>query len=94
MVLGLALDYAFYPLGQTGAPKFDQGANGVWLAFDFARGQSKESPSRLAARMQKDGFRDLFFLVRYIGKSGRLRFDVHTPARQLNAQLKHANPRL
>ncbi|RYX82484.1 hypothetical protein EON83_19375 [bacterium] len=90
----LALDYALYPLGETSAPKFDSAQNGVWLAFDFAQGKSKETPPHLAARMRDEGFKDLYFHVRYIGESGRLRYNIHQTARKFNAQLKVSDPKL
>lgn len=92
--LALALDYALYPLGQTSSPKFDSGQNAIWLSFDFASGKATETVEHLAARMRENGFRDAYFHVRYIGQSGRLRFDVHNSSRQLNARLKTVEPRL
>ncbi len=94
IVLALALDYALYPLGETSAPKFDKSENGVWLAFDFAQGKAKETPAHLAGRMHSDGFKDLYFLVRYIGQSGRLRFDTHSSSHKFNAQIRQADPTL
>ncbi len=92
VALGLTLDYALYPLGKTAAPRLDAGRNGVYLAFDFARGRGHESPAHLAARMKQSGFADLFFHVRYIGQSGRLRFDIHKSARKFNAQFRASDP--
>lgn len=40
------------------------------------------------------GIRDLYFHVRYIGKSGRLRFDIHDASQRLNAGLKKTDPHL
>ncbi len=94
VALGLLLDYALYPLGQTSSPRFDTDQNGAYLSFDFAQGKATETSVQLAARMQSEGFRDLYFHVRYIGQSGRLRFDIHQNVRPLNAQLKAANPKL
>lgn len=94
VALGLTLDYALYPLGQTSSPKFDYGRNAIWLAFDFAQGKASESPVHLAARMRARGFQDLYFHVRYVGQSGRLRFDVHDSAKRLNTGLKLADPHL
>ena len=94
VTLGLALDYALYPLGETASPRFDSNQNGAYLSFDFANNRAQETPVHLAARMQSEGFQDLYFHVRYIGQSGRLRFDVHEATRKLNAQFKTANPKL
>jgi hypothetical protein len=94
VALGLSLDYALYPLGQTSSPKFDQSQNALWLAFDFAGGKAPESPEHLAARLRSQGVRDAYFHVRYIGKSGRLRFDTHASAKNLNADLKRADAKL
>ncbi len=94
VLVALFLDYALYPLGETSAPRFDKGKNAVWLSFDFAQGQSKETSQHLAGRMEAGGIRDLYFHVRYIGKSGRLRFDVHDSSRRLNAELRKDDPHL
>lgn len=94
VALPLALDYALYPLGQTSSPKFDHARNALWLSFNFAQGKALESSAHLAVRMRQSGFRDAYFHVRYIGQSGRLRFDIHSSAKQLNAQLKRADPQL
>ncbi|BCM93479.1 hypothetical protein IAD21_05370 [Abditibacteriota bacterium] len=94
IVVALALDYALYPFGETSAPKFDHAQNGVWLAFDFAQGKAKETPSHLAMRMHTEGFQDLYFLVRYIGESGRLRFDIHASAQKFNEKLRESDPSL
>jgi len=69
VALALFLDYALYPLGETSAPRFDKGQNAVWLSFDFAQGRAKETSQHLASRMEAGGIRDLYFHVRYIGKS-------------------------
>ncbi len=94
VALGLSLDYALYPLGQTSSPKCDQSKNAIWLAFDFAQSKAVESPVHLAARLRENGFRDAYFHVRFIGQSGRLRFDIHSSATRLNARLKVADPNL
>jgi len=92
--LALFLDYALYPLGETSAPRFDKGENAVWLSFDWAQGRASETRVHLATRMEAGGVRDLYFHVRYIGKSGRLRFDVHDASRRLNAELRRDDPQL
>ncbi|MBW3635509.1 MAG: hypothetical protein KY445_03455 [Armatimonadetes bacterium] len=93
LLLGMgALDAVLYPRFQTSAPKLNLAQNASWLHFDWARGKSRESTFHLAARLQKDGFKDAYFHVRYIGKSGRLRFRDAPAARRLNAQMKQAAP--
>ncbi len=93
LFLGIgALDAALYPCFETRAPKLNLAQHAIWLHFDWARGKSRESASHLAARLQKDGFKNAYFHVRYIGKSGRLRFRDAPAARRLNAQMKREAP--
>ncbi len=90
--LALALDYTLYPRFGTRAPQINAKRNALWLHFDWARGKSSESVRSLAARMKANGLRDAYFHVRYIGKSGRLRFRDPKAARRLNAEMKVAAP--
>ncbi len=94
ILLALLLDYFLYPRFETRAPRLEARRNAVWLHFDWARGQSKEPIRSLAARLTKNELGDAYFHVRYIGKSGRLRFRDQNAARALNAQMKIAAPKV
>lgn len=94
LLLFLALDYALYPRFSTRAPKFQFSRNAIWLHFDWAQGKSRESLKDLGARLQENGINDVYFHVRYIGKSGALRFRDAAQLRRLNLDCHQAAPHL
>ena len=89
-----ALDYGIYPRLEVGAPQLTTRNNAVWLDFAWARGTASETVPHLAARLRENGFNSAYFHVRYIGKSGRLRFRDAPSARRLNAEMEKQAPAL
>lgn len=89
-----ACDYVFYPRFARVAPhNFNRGRNGLWLNEKWYRGQSREY-SQLARHLKNAQIGSAYFHVRYIGKSGRLRFREETSARQLNEEMKRRAPQV
>lgn len=95
-LLALA-DYISYSILPIGGQSFNRGQNGIWLRDSFWRGTETESVASLAARLQKQQMRWAYFHVRFIGKSGRLRFrgaEYSVRARKLNAELQRRAPEI
>jgi hypothetical protein len=86
----LAADYYLYPLwAPIGGRSFNHGDNGLWLHYDWYFGTAKESIPTLAQRLKAEQIRWAYFHVRFIGKSGKLRYRHPEFAKQL-AKLRAA----
>ena len=94
VIIGLAaLDYRLYPsLFPPGGRSFDRGQNAIWLDDGWYRGTSTEPVDQLAARLRAAGITEAYFHVRYIGKSGYLRFHCPVQARALVARMHQLAP--
>jgi hypothetical protein len=83
-----------YPYGvPPRRPAGNRGENGLWLRHTWYFGE--EAPAEYAAlpaRLDGDEFRYAWFHVRFIGKSGRLRFRFPEQARRLNKLLHDRAP--
>ena len=89
-----ACDYAFYPRFARVAPHdFNRRKNGLWLSEKWYRGGSREY-SQLAQHLRNAQIGSAYFHVRYIGKSGRLRFREASSSRKLNAEMKRRAPQV
>ncbi|RYG95137.1 MAG: hypothetical protein EON58_14805 [Alphaproteobacteria bacterium] len=93
-VLLLLADYAFYPWGSAlTAPSGDHGENGLWIRYTWYFGQHRDTEiTQLASDCQKRGVAYAYFHVRYIGKSGNLRFHYPDEARHLNQVFHKSAP--
>lgn len=95
LLLSVLADYLFYPWnapmpGTTGG---NREQNGVWLKDAWYFGERTDLRIRELARdLEKRQIRDAFFHVRYIGKSGNLRYRHPAQARHLNAVLRQGSP--
>ena len=90
-----AFDAAFYPYHapMPGATSGNHGENGLWLGDDWYFGRRNDADIRRLARdLSARQTRYAYFHVRYIGKSGNLRYRFPAQARHLNALLRRENP--
>jgi hypothetical protein len=93
-LLLLAGDYWFYPLwAGIGRRSFNKGENGAWLHHSWSLARRSQSDLRaMARRLRAMQIRSAYFHVRYIGKSGALRFHRPAESRRLTAFLHRAAP--
>jgi hypothetical protein len=90
----LVLDYFAYPYGAPlPSPSGNRGENGIWLRYTWYFGEhSADDLERLPRDLADRQVRYAYFHVRYIGKSGRLRFRYPENARRINARLHRDAP--
>ncbi len=94
-ILTFAVDYAFYPYNAplSGSISGNCGTNGVWLHNRWYFGENSDAETRQLARdLAERQIEYPYFHVRYIGKSGKLRYRLPTQARHLNTLLRKENP--
>ena len=90
-----ALDYRFYPwLFPPGGESFDRGRNAIWLNDGWYRGTATEPVDHLVGRLRAEGITEAYFPVRYVGKSGYLRYRCPVQARALTEKLHQLDPDL
>jgi spore germination protein YaaH len=92
---GLLFDYAFYPHHSKlpGKQSGNRGENGIWLHYSWYFGEHSDGETeRLARELAERQVTYAYFHVRYIGKSGKLRFRFPKQARHLNVLVRAENP--
>ncbi|MBC8137822.1 MAG: hypothetical protein H8F28_18225 [Fibrella sp.] len=97
LLLATIFDYAFYPYNAPlpGSESGNRNTNGVWLRYLWYFGEHSDAETKQLARdLAERQIEYAYFHVRYIGKSGKLRFRYPAQARHLNAVLRNANPRV
>lgn len=92
LVLFTALDYALYPsfIGFQG-PSPNHGENGLWIRYTWYFGQEK-GYADLAKRITDAQVKYAYFHVRYVGKSGNLRYRYPENARTIVREMHSRAP--
>lgn len=95
LFLATLFDYAFYPYNAP-LPERDsgnRGKNGIWLRYLWYFGEHSDAETKQLARdLVERQMKYAYFHVRYIGKSGNLRYRFPAQARHLNALIRAENP--
>ncbi len=91
----LLLDFCFYPWNAPlpGGTAANRNENGLWLRYTWYFGQHSDAEvAQLGRDLTQRQIHYAYFHVRYIGKSGNLRFRYPEAARRLNATLHRSAP--
>jgi hypothetical protein len=93
LFIAMAVDYVFYPkLASVGGRSYHRGENGNWLRYTWYFSEEKESFVSLAQRLKQQEMRYAYFHVRFIKKSGELRYRFPAPARRLTREMHRLAP--
>jgi hypothetical protein len=90
---GCVLDYYFYPWGAPlSAPSGNTHRNALWLKYTHYFGEKTDAEiTTLGKKLQQREITQAYFHVRFIGKSGNLRFRYPGKAKKLLATFREAN---